>query len=47
MRTAWWSPHREAENAYIVSRDDMDKTLQLISNCSLYAFEEELRRGGT
>ena len=30
-------PHREAENAYIVSRDDMDKTLQLISNCSLYA----------
>lgn len=38
-------PHREAENAYIVSRDDMDKTLQLISNCSLYAFEEEMRRG--
>ncbi len=35
----------EAEKAYIVSRSDMEKTLQLISKCSLYAFEEELRRG--
>lgn len=35
----------EVEKAYIVSRGDMEKTLQLISKCSLYAFEEELRRG--
>jgi len=31
--------------AYQVKLDDINTTLQLISNCSLYAFEEELRRG--
>ena len=30
---------------YTVTNEDITKTLQLISNCSLYAFEEELRNG--
>jgi len=34
-----------AGEAYRVKPDDLSLTLQLISNCSLYAFEEELRRG--
>lgn len=36
---------KEAGQACMVSREDIERTLQLISNCSLYAFEEELRRG--
>lgn len=35
----------EAPEAYHVRREDLERTLQLISNCSLYAFEEEMRRG--
>ncbi|MGB4504086.1 MAG: stage III sporulation protein AA, partial [Syntrophaceticus sp.] len=31
--------------AYIVSREDIQKTVQLISQGSLYAFEEEFRQG--
>ncbi len=33
------------KDAYLVEREDIHKTLQLISNFSLYAFEEELRNG--
>lgn len=33
------------KNAYRATADDIMRTLQLISNCSLYAFEEELRNG--
>ena len=35
----------ERARAYRVNLEDINLTLQLISNCSLYAFEEELRRG--
>lgn len=35
----------EESRAYQVSREDVERTLQLISKCSLYAFEEEMRRG--
>ncbi|MFY9178063.1 MAG: stage III sporulation protein AA [Caldicoprobacterales bacterium] len=34
-----------ADNAYIVSQDDIRRTLELISSYSIYAFEEELRNG--
>ncbi len=33
------------EKAYTVQREDIQKTLQLTSNYSLYAFEEELKNG--
>ena len=33
------------KDAYMVSGEDLEKTLELISNHSLYAFEEELRQG--
>lgn len=32
-------------DAYLISREDLDKTLELISSHSLYAYEEELRQG--
>ncbi|MGE5576859.1 MAG: stage III sporulation protein AA, partial [Syntrophothermus sp.] len=35
----------DPEPAYIVSREDTAKTLQLMSHSSLYALEEELRNG--
>lgn len=35
--------HRE--QAYLVTREDLQQSLQLMSNYSLYAFEEELRSG--
>jgi len=31
--------------SYVVKKEDITKTLQLISDCSLYAFEEELKNG--
>jgi len=31
--------------AYIVSREEIQKTVQLISQGSIYAFEEEFRQG--
>ena len=34
-----------AFKAYIVTGDDMKKTLQLMSSCSIYSLEEELRQG--
>lgn len=33
------------EDACMISGEDLEKTLELISNHSLYAFEEELRQG--
>ncbi len=33
------------EKSYKIQREDIQKTLQLISNFSLYAFEEELKNG--
>ncbi|MGI6574527.1 MAG: stage III sporulation protein AA [bacterium] len=30
---------------YLVQREDMRKTIQLLSNCSIYSLEEELRQG--
>ena len=33
------------ENSYIVTREDLLKTIEYISNFSLYAFENELRHG--
>ncbi len=35
----------KAKDAHFVSGEDLEKTLELISNHSLYAFEEELRQG--
>ncbi len=35
----------DAGRAYRVEEEDITLTLQLVSKCSLYAFEEELRRG--
>ncbi len=35
----------KAKDAYIIRGEDLEKTLELISNHSLYAFEEELRQG--
>lgn len=35
----------DAVTDYIVTNDDVIKTTQLISNCSLYALEEELKNG--
>ena len=35
----------KAKDAYLVSGEDLEKTLELISNYSLYAFAEELRQG--
>ena len=32
-------------SAYLVTADDINRTLQLISNSSIYAVEEELRNG--
>jgi stage III sporulation protein AA len=34
-----------AAGAYLVTAEDMKRTLQLMSNCSLYSLEEELRQG--
>lgn len=31
--------------AYLVTADDIQRTIQLVSGCSLYAFEEELKKG--
>ena len=33
------------EDAYFVSRDELEETMEYISNYSLYAFEEEMRQG--
>lgn len=34
-----------AYDAYIVSREDCERTIQLLSNYSIYAIEEELKNG--
>lgn len=36
---------RNAEDAYVVSRDELRETMEYISNYSLYAFEEEMKQG--
>ena len=33
------------DRAYLVTADDLQRTVQLVSGCSLYAFEEELKNG--
>ncbi|MGI5875394.1 MAG: stage III sporulation protein AA [Dethiobacteria bacterium] len=33
------------KDSYLISRDDLERTLELISSHSLYAYEEELRQG--
>lgn len=35
----------ENENAAVITRQELQETLQLVSNYSLYAYEEELRQG--
>lgn len=35
----------EIENAAVITRQELQETLQLVSNYSLYAYEEELRQG--
>lgn len=46
---AFVSPRGElmatTHGAYLVSAADMKRTLQLMSNCSIYSLEEELRQG--
>jgi stage III sporulation protein AA len=32
-------------DGYVVTEDDLNNTMQLISNCSVYALEEEFKRG--
>lgn len=39
------SPTSQLEEGYIVTRQDLDRTLQVLSQSSLYAWEEELRHG--
>ena len=36
---------RDPEQAYVLTEDDMKKVVLLLSDSSVYAFEEELRRG--
>lgn len=33
------------EDAYVIDGTDLEKTMELVSNYSLYAFEEELKQG--
>ena len=39
------SPVSDLNQAYLVSEDDMERLVQLISSSSIYALEEELRNG--
>jgi stage III sporulation protein AA len=45
MVTAAGNPVTKGQNVYIVSKEDMFKTFQLISQGSVYAIEEELKNG--
>ncbi len=38
-------PVEKCHNPYIVSGEDMDRTLQMVSGSSMYALEEELKNG--
>ncbi|MFY9371073.1 MAG: stage III sporulation protein AA [bacterium] len=38
-------PIPSAAGAYLVTAEDMKRTLELMSNCSIYSLEEELRQG--
>ncbi len=38
-------PVKDCTQAYLVTKDDIQRVTQLVSGCSLYAFEEEIKNG--
>ena len=40
-----WLYHKDIQKAYLIKKEDIQQTLELLSRYSLYAFCEELRNG--